>query len=766
MSDPIDPVSYGKPSGGWGALAASLRHVAGQKNALGTTRALLAVNQKDGFDCPGCAWPEGQERSSFEFCENGVKAVAWETTGLRVDPDFFARYPVAKLMERSDHWLESQGRLTHPMVYNAETGHYQAIDWAEALGMIGGHLKRLGDPDKAVFYTSGRTSNEAAFLYQLFGRLYGTNNFPDCSNMCHESSGTALIESVGVGKGTVRLSDFEKADAIFILGQNPGTNHPRMLGNLQKAAQRGARIVAINPLLEPGLVSFIHPQQPLPMLTGRASAIASLYLQPLIGGDLALLTGMAKLLLEAEDAAPGRVLDRTFIDEQTSGSREFFEQVRAADWGVIQKQSGLSLGQIRQAADVYLRSSSVIFCWAMGLTQHKHAVPTIQMIVNLLLMRGNLGRPGAGLCPVRGHSNVQGDRTMGIIERPGEAFLKSLGQVFAFEPPRGHGLDTMAAIHAMHEGRAKVFFGLGGNFAAATPDSDFTWAALRRCELTVHVSTKLNRSHLVHGRAALILPTLGRSELDVQAGGPQFVTVEDSMGLVHASTGRATPAGEHLMSEPAIIAALAEATLGRCVGGTSITWRELAADYGEIRSLIERTIPGFGDYNARAAAPGGFELPNNARDRKWATADGKARFIGHAIPDLSLPAGQLRLMTIRSHDQFNTTIYGLDDRYRGIRGNRRVIFLNPQDMADRSIEAGAWLDMTSHWPGESELRVARGFIATPCRIPQGCAAAYFPETNVLVTAHDQATGSRTPLSKFIPITLEPGKEFVAEKAME
>lgn len=753
-SDPPPKLPYDKPAGGWPAVTTGLKHMLRQKATLATTRALLRVNQPDGFDCPGCAWPEPDDPSATEFCENGMKAVAWEATSKTVGLDFFAKHPVAQLREKTGHWLEGQGRLTHPMRYDRDTDRYVAVSWGDAFAMIGQHLRQLDHPDRAVFYTSGRTSNEAAYLYQLFGRMLGTNNFPDCSNMCHESSGEALGTAIGVGKGTVTLADFDEADAIFVIGQNPGTNHPRMLTELQKASQRGAAIVTLNPMREPGLESFLHPQHKLAMLTRKATPISSLYLQPLVGGDLAALTGVCKLVLEAEDTSGG-VLDHEFIRNHTTGFEACVAGIRATDWGTIETQSGLSRPEIQRMADVYLNSERVIICWAMGLTQHKHAVPTLEMVVNLLLLRGNLGKPGAGACPVRGHSNVQGDRTMGITERPRKAFLDALQQRFDFEPPRGHGLDVVGAIHAMDRGDAKVFIAMGGNFATATPDTPFTFQALEKCDLTVQVSTKLNHSHTVVGKDALILPCLGRTERDVNSNGrPQRVTVEDSMSQVHASAGNKQPASDHLRSEPAIVAGMAAASLPR---NERVDWAELADDYGKVRDLIADTIPGFTDFNQRIDDPGGFYLGNAARDRAWSTDSGKAGFTVTSIPDLSLPPGQFRLMTMRSHDQYNTTVYDLDDRYRGVRGNRNVVFIHPDDLNRLGLKEGDNVDVLSHY-ADGKPRKIEGFTLVTHPITPGCLAGYFPELNPLVSVDSFADRSRTPTSKFIPVTLSPSGE--------
>jgi molybdopterin-dependent oxidoreductase alpha subunit len=748
-NSPATPI-YDGPAGGWGALLSTGRHVWRGGALLRCSKALLQVNQPKGFDCPGCAWPEPPHGTPFEFCENGAKAVAWESTARRADAAFFAAHTVSELRTWSDFQLEDSGRLCEPMAYNANSDRYEPIAWEAAFAQVAAALKALPSPRQAAFYTSGRTSNEAAFLYQLFGRYLGHNNFPDCSNMCHESSGVALKEVIGVGKGTVTLADFMSADAIFIIGQNPGSNHPRMLGALEAAAKRGCRIVSINPLIERGIERFIHPQHVAPMLTGQASQIGTHYLQPLIGGDLAVLKGLCKWVLQMEDAQPGTVLDQTFLAEQTYGFTEFAADLRATSWDEIETQSGVTRAELRPLAEVYAKAKAVIVCWAMGLTQQKHAVPTIQFVVNLLLMRGNLGRPGAGACPVRGHSNVQGDRTMGIAHDPPAGLLTAMQKRFHFTPPPEHGLDTVATIHAMEAGEIGVFIGLGGNFVRATPDTPRTTVAIQRCALTVHIATKLNHCHLAHGRASLILPCLGRTEIDRQASGPQEVTVEDSMSMVHASRGNLEPASPQLRSEPAIVAGMAEATLGK----QPVDWSELVADYRRIRALIAACVPGFTDFEARVTQPGGFYLGNSARDRLWVTATGRAQFTLAAVPNMSLPEGQLRLMTMRSHDQYNTTIYGYRDRYRGIEGTREVVLLHADDLAARGLQPGDLVDLRSHWPDGRE-RIVRGWRALAYAIPRGCAGAYFPEANILVPLDSVADKSNCPTSKFIAITISP-----------
>lgn len=733
-------------AGGVPAVVSTLRKAVGEMGILRSLRVLKQVNQKDGFDCPSCAWPDPEERHLIEFCENGAKAVADEATLKLIDEEFFKTYSVRELSHQTDHWLAQQGRLTRPMLLDVGSEHYRPVEWDTAFRLIADELNSLASPDEAVFYASGRTSNEAAFLYQLFVRQFGTNNLPDCSDMCHESSGRAMMETLGVGKGTVTLKDFELADAIFVIGQNPGTNHPRMLATLQQAVRRGCRIVAINPLPEAGLIRFKHPQE-LSGLLGWGTPLASLFLQVRINGDVALLKGIMKHMLETERRQPGSVFSLEFIDCYTTGYREFIDDLDATSWDLILEQSGISREEISKAAEIAISSERMIVCWAMGLTQHRNAVANIQQIVNLLLLRGQFGKPGAGACPVRGHSNVQGDRTMGIWEYPTKQFLDRLEQVFNFKPPQKPGYDTVAAIKAMHEGKVKVFIALGGNFLSATPDTRYTAEALRRCSLTVQISTKLNRSHLVTGKRALILPCLGRTEIDLQASGPQFVTVEDSMSVVHPSRGWLPPASAELLSEPAIVARLAEATLG---ARSNVRWRYLVEDYDRIRDLIEQTIPGFEDYNRRVRA-GGFYLENPTRKLKFNTPDGKARFTVHPIPIQNLRPGQYLMMTVRSHDQFNTTVYGLEDRYRGVKGGRRVVFLNPEDVKEAGLRPGQMVDLISSYDGIE--RIARGFRIVEYQIPRRCAATYFPEANVLVPVDAVAEKSNTPASKSIVITI-------------
>ena len=757
--------SYTGPAAGWGALKSVTKSWLGSENAVKNLRAMLMTNQNNGFDCPGCAWGESPENGLVKFCENGAKAVNWESTGRSVDPDFFAKYSVSALAGQSDYWLEYQGRLSHPMRYDAATDHYVETTWDEAFALIARHLKALKSPDEAEFYTSGRASNEAAFLYQLFVRAFGTNNFPDCSNMCHEASGLGMAETLGVGKGTVVFDDLEKADAIFVIGQNPGTNHPRMLEPLREAVHRGAQVICINPLKERGLERFQHPQHPFEMLSNGSEPTNTAYFRPALGGDMAMFRGMAKFLLQWEREAQANgeppVFDHAFIREHTSGLDDYLAAVDATSWAHIVGQSGLSLAEIELAARMYRRAERVIMCWAMGLTQHRHSVPTIQEVVNLQLLRGNVGKPGAGLSPVRGHSNVQGDRTMGIDEKPPTWLLDALEKRFKFKAPRGHGDNAVLAIQAMEARRAKVFLALGGNFAQATPDTPRTHAALRNCELTVHIATQLNRSHLVTGRDALILPCLGRTEVDMQADGPQGVTVEDTFSMVHISHGQLKPRSPHLRSEPAIIAGIAKATLGN----RPIDWDWAIADYGRIRDLIADVIPGFADFNARLQHPGGFHLGNDAAERVWKTASGKAGFTPSELPlelvnQAVLARGErpdLILQTLRSHDQYNTTLYGLDDRYRGVFGLREVVFANERDIRRLGFEPGEKVDLVSLWEDGIERRV-HGFQLVAYDLPAGQAAAYYPETNPLVPLESYGERTFTPTSKFIAIRLEKARE--------
>ncbi|WP_067539826.1 FdhF/YdeP family oxidoreductase [Nocardia crassostreae] len=732
------------------AVTVALERAVEEMGVVRTARTLTRVNQRHGFDCPGCAWPEptGMRRPA-EFCENGDKAVAEEATLRTVTPEFFAEHSLRELSEKSGYWLGQQGRITHPMVLRPGADHYSPIAWTEAYRLIAETLRGLSTPDEAVFYTSGRTANETAFLYQLLVRSFGTNNLPDCSNMCHESSGAALTSSIGIGKGSVTIDDFKKADLIIVAGQNPGTNHPRMLSALGEAKAHGATVIAVNPLPETGLIGFRDPQTVKGFTTGIT--IADDFLQIRLGGDMALFQGLAKLLFEAEDRKPGAVVDRVFVDTHTAGFDEYEKHMRAVDLGVVEEATGLTRADLDRTAALIAESGNIIICWAMGLTQQLHGVATIEEATNLLLLRGMIGKPGAGVCPVRGHSNVQGDRTMGIWEKMPETFLAALDDEFGIRSPREHGWDTVDAIRAMRDGRAKVFFGMGGNFAAATPDTEVTEAALRGCERTVHVSTKLNRSHVVHGRTALILPTLGRTDEDLQDGVRQQVSVEDSMSMVHLSTGRLKPVSEHLRSEVAIVCELAAELFGP---GHPVPWSDFRRDYDKIRDAIANVVPGCAGYNDKVRGRNGFELPHPPRDaREFRTATGKANFAVNDLHWLPVPAGRLILQTLRSHDQYNTTIYGLDDRYRGIHNGRRVVLVHPEDIAALGFVEDELVDLISEWTDGSERRVT-GFRVVAYSTPRGNAAAYYPETNPLVPLDHVALRSNTPVSKAVTIRME------------
>jgi molybdopterin-dependent oxidoreductase alpha subunit len=751
MTDDADSPKVGRPKKsavGIPGIAHSLQYALTEMGPVRTAKTLLKMNHIDGFDCPSCAWPDPDRRKAAEFCENGAKAVAWEATRKRVGPEFFAANSVAELLEQPDHWLEYNGRLTEPMYLAPDATHYTPISWDAALALTADRLRAMDDPNRAVFYTSGRASNEAAFVYQLLARRLGTNNLPDCSNMCHESSGAALGQTIGIGKGTVTLPDIaDKADLIVIVGQNPGTNHPRMLTSLEDAKKRGAKIVAINPLPEAGLVKFRNPQTPRG-LAGPGTKLADRFLSVRVNGDLALFAGANRALLERDDAALGTVLDHDFIARYSDGFDEAATHWRGLDWATIEAQCGLRRKQIEDFVSDVIAADKIIVCWAMGLTQHRNAVATIREIVNFLLLRGNIGRPGAGAAPIRGHSNVQGDRTMGIWEKMPDTFLDKLQAEFGFDPPREHGWDTVNAIRAMRDGQVDVFFALGGNFVAATPDAEVTAASMANCKLTVHVATKLNRSHLHHGREALLLPCLGRTEHDHQASGEQFVTVEDSMSMVHSSIGRLAPGSPQLRSEVAIVTGLGLALFGEDVG-----WGAMRDDYRTIREHIEHVVPGFHAFEERVAHPGGFILPSGPRDsRTFPTATGKARFTVNPPDTVTVPDGHLLLQTVRSHDQFNTTVYGLDDRYRGIKGGRRVVFVNADDLRQFGLADGDIVDLISVW--RDEERRAKAFRVVAYDTPRGCAAAYFPEANVLVPLDSTAETSNTPTSKSIVIRLE------------
>ena len=728
------------------AVAVSMKRAIEQMGLRRATKTLLKLNQVDGFDCQGCAWPDPspEHRHTAEFCENGAKAVTEEATRRHIGREFFAAHPLVELGDKTDYWLGQQGRIIEPMVLRPDASHYEPITWDDAFELIGDHLRGLSTPDEAIFYTSGKTSNEAAFVYQLFARALGTNNLPDCSNMCHESTSVALAEVIGIGKGSVTLDDVHAAELIVIAGQNPGTNHPRMLSALELAKKNGAKIVSINPLREAGLVRFKNPQTPRGVV-GRGTALADLHLPIRVNGDLALFQAIGALLLEWD------AVDRDFVEQYTSGFEEYAAHVKDLDWDQVHEATALTREQIEECAAMFRDSSRTVICWAMGLTQHRNSVATIKEIANVAFLQGNIGKPGAGLCPVRGHSNVQGDRTMGIWERPKPEFLDALRDEFHFDPPREPGLDTVESVKALADGRARVFFAMGGNFVSAVSDTDVTEQAMRNAELTVHVSTKLNRSHVVHGRTALILPALGRSEKDLTGGREQRVTVEDSMSAVHASKGPLEPASDQLRSEVDIVCSLALATLG---GEHGIPWGVFRSDYGTIRQRIARVVPGCAAYDEKVDQPGGFTLPDPARDsREFPTDTGKAIFTASPIEVLEVPDGHLLLQSLRSHDQFNTTIYGLDDRYRGIKNGRRVVFVHPDDIEHLGWKDGDHVDLVSIWHDGSE-RCATEFRIVSYDQPRGCAAAYYPETNPLVPLDSKAEGSNTPTSKSVIIRLE------------
>ncbi|MDF2691741.1 MAG: oxidoreductase alpha (molybdopterin) subunit [Labilithrix sp.] len=738
------------------AVVSSMHFVWGEAGPVRGTRALLETNQNGGFDCMGCAWPDpDHKRKRAEFCENGAKAVAHEGDLRRITADFFRQYSVAELSRQSDYWLEQQGRLTEPVVLREGGTHYQPITWDDAFALIARELHALASPNEAAFYTSGKATNEAAFAYQLFVRQLGTNNLPDCSNMCHESSGTALTNVLGFGKGTVKLEDFAHTQLVFVVGQNPGTNHPRMLSALQEAKEAGATIVAVNPLPEAGLLGFMDPQRPLGLL-GKTTKLADLFLQVRINGDVALFKGILKMLVEADDASPGAAVNWDFVRDNTSGIEALMEDVRAASWDMIERVSGLSRDEIRAAAKLIQANERIIFCWAMGLTQHHNGPGNVQEILNVLLLRGAMAKPGAGACCVRGHSNVQGDRTMGIWERPAPELLDALAKAFDFAPPREHGLDSQKSAKAMHDGRIKVFVSLGGNFLMALPDTRYTAEALSRTRLTVRIGTKLNRSDLVTGKQALILPCLGRSERDqapTTNGGPeklQLVSCENSMGVVEASVGSGTPASPTLMGEPAIVCRMAHAVLGE---RSTVDWLAWAADYDRVRDAISRVIPGFEDFNLRVRHPGGFYLPNAPRENRYPTDTGKAKFTVNPIPEHLLEPGQLVMMTVRSHDQFNTTIYGLHDRYRGLHYERRIIMMNREDMDEQGISPHQRVDVTSYF--RDQTRELRSVVAVPYPIPRRCTAMYYPEANVLVPIGSTEPLSNIPTYKHIIIRVRP-----------
>ena len=739
---------YKGPAGGWGALKSVAKQLVQHGIAAKGAKTMLSANQPDGFDCPGCAWPDRDHTSTFEFCENGVKAVAAEATAKRATPEVLGAHTVSWLAEQSDFFLEDLGRITHPMVYDAASDRYQPIAWDQAFELIARELRALPDPDQAIFYTSGRTSNEAAFLYQLFVREYGTNNFPDCSNMCHEATSVGLPQSIGIGKGTVSLDDFEHTELIIAMGHNPGTNHPRMMGTLHEAARRGVQIIVFNPLRERALERFADPQNWLEMATYGSTKIASTYFMVDGGGDAAALLGIAKILLDMEDVS-GNVLDHEFIKNYTSGFDDFAASVKATSWEDIEKASGLTQADLKEVAEAYAKSKATIVTYGMGLTQHSRGTANVRLIANLLMMRGNFGKAGAGICPLRGHSNVQGNRTVGITEKPSEDFLKAMENTFGFmHLPREHGRDAVRTMQAMIDGSCKALFCLGGNFAVALPDPEQSFTAMGNLDLSVHIGTKLNRSHLLVGKETYLFPCLGRTEVDIQAGGVQSITVEDSMSMVHASAGKLSPASDQLRSEPAIVAGIAHAALPN----SKVPWLELIEDYDKIRNLIELTVPGFENFNARIRVPGGFQLPLPPMERRFTTPTGRAMFsvYGGVKEDAdSFGNGALRLITLRSHDQYNTTIYALDDRYRGVFGRRDVLFMNEYDLAARGLEHGDLVDVETALTGRT-LRLQK-LTAIAYNIASGSVGAYYPEANVLVPLDYFDKESGTPSYKSVPI---------------
>lgn len=750
-------LEVGKPKSWAAGIPGVVNSMAPALRDMGVNRSrktLLAMNQKDGFDCMSCAWPDPGHRSTFEFCENGAKAVNWEATPVTVDSSFWAEHSVSDLRQRSEYWLGQQGRLTEPVYKPAGEDHYRPVRWGKALSIIAEKLNSLASPDEAVFYTSGRTSNEAAFIYQLFVRAYGTNNLPDCSNMCHESTGWAMGQTLGIGKSTITYDDFAQSDLIIIMGQNPGTNHPRMLTALEGAKNNGAEIVAVNPLPEAGLIRYKNPQE-VKGVIGRGTEIADQYLQIRLGGDMALMQAVSKRVLDAEEANPGTVLDARFIQEHCEGLKELKAHLANLDEDEVREATGLRTEEIDELAARYIKAQKVIITWAMGLTQQKKGVAAIKEIINLLLLRGNIGKPGAGACPIRGHSNVQGDRTMGIWEQMPPAFLDAIEKEFGFDPPRAHGADAVQTIEKMREGTLKVFLAMGGNLVAAVSDTHVAEAAMEKLEMSVQISTKLNRSHTVVGDEALILPTLGRTEIDRQEGGIQFVSVEDTVCAVHPSWGKVEPVGPNLLSEVAIVSRLARATLG---DKANVDWEGFKNDYDTIRDHISRVVEGCEDYNQRIRQEGGFVLANGPRDsRTFHTPTGKAMFTVNELEHVQCPPGRLILQTLRSHDQFNTTIYGHNDRYRGIKKGRHVVFVNPEDLAELGLADGQFVDVHSEHADGRE-RVLRGYRAVAYPSARGCAAAYYPEANVLIPLESVAEGSNTPVSKHVVVRLEPARD--------
>lgn len=748
------PVKKSRPqesAAGIPAVVSTLSYLAREPGIVRGAKTLLRANQEGGVDCMSCAWPDPEHRSLFEFCENGAKALADETTQKRVEPVFFEKHSVEDLSRKSDFWLNNQGRITQPLYLSSDQSHYRPISWDDAFDMVAQRIREASDPQRLVFYTSGRASNEAAFLYGTLARLAGTNNLPDCSNMCHESSGSALTATIGIGKGTVTLEDFSRTDLILVVGQNPGTNHPRMLSALEQAKSNGSRLISINPLAEAGLSRFRNPQhflnplRALPTALGAGDPLADQHLPVKIGGDLALFKGFCKALVEWQEQGQNTV-DLDFVRQKTEGYEALTEDLRASDWETLETNSGIAKESMLEVAQELAKTDRIIICWAMGLTQHTNSVDTITQVVNLLLLRGAIGKPGAGACPVRGHSNVQGDRTVGISHKPSSEFMSRLGEEFGFQAPTEQGYDVAECIEAMDEGKVDLFVSLGGNFLSASPDTAKTASGLAQCQLTVSIATKLNRSHLVTGREALILPCLGRTEVDRQNSGEQFVTVENSMGKVHRSLGALAPASAHLKSEVAIVTGIAERL------DSATHWASYRDDYASIREAIERVIPGFEDYNRRILQKGGFYLPNGPREGRFTTPSGKAHFTVATLQHEALQSHELHLMTIRSHDQFNTVVYGYDDRYRGIKAGRRVVFVSEEDLLRLGFQGGQKVDVSSHYDGVE--RKVEGFHLVSYPIPPGCCAAYFPETNPLIPVSLRDPISGCPASKKIVVTLK------------
>ncbi|MXP50950.1 FdhF/YdeP family oxidoreductase [Pantoea sp. SoEX] len=751
---------YDSAAGGWDSIESTARFIFDSKASFKSVRNLLKINKNNGFDCPGCAWGN-DNKSIFDFCENGAKAVSWESTNRKVDRVFFAKNSVSYLNKQSDYFLEYQGRLTEPVYYNSKNDHYEPISWDNAFKLIATHIKKMDHSNQIELYTSGRASNEAAWIYQLFGRMLGTNNFPDCSNMCHEASGIGLQKSIGVVKGTIHLEDFNYADSIFVFGQNPGTNHPRMLHSLRRALNRGAKVIVFNTLKERGLERFSDPRKPIEIITTMEKTINSAYYQPNLGGDMAIVRGMVKFLLKRhrlyKSLGKGDIFDCKFIKDKTDGVLEYFKSVDSTSWDHIIEQSGLTKKQICEVASIYQNSKRVICTWGMGITQHKHSVNTVREIVNLQLLFNHIGKIGSGLCPVRGHSNVQGNRTMGINEKPENMFLKRLKKYFKFEPPMLNGHNTIQALNAMTNGDVKVFISLGGNLAVAAPDSLRTKEALSRCGLTVYISTKLNRSHLIPGNESLILPTIGRTERDQTVNGNQYITIEDTFGMIHASQGISKPLSNKQLSEIAIISGIAYKTLG----DHKVKWNDLASDYNLIRKQISAVIPGFEKLTNKCNVLKGFYLNNLASQHIFDTKSKKAKFSNASLPK-SIFINNIEnnkyfvLQTLRAHDQYNTTIYGFDDRYRGVYGQRNVLFINIDDMNKLGFKQGQYVDIETIW-NDGIVRSVKNFKLVPYNIPSKNLAAYYPETNVLIPMDSYGDYSYTPTSKSVPVKLKLSK---------